>query len=216
MPQSLSAVTQPRAQHSGPRCRVFWGRRLWSLVSLRLWSVVPVCLLLLLAPALTAAQDRNSLPPTLQAMLRPDNPMVGRVGATEIRWNDVIYSARRLPSEQQSQVAPLFQILLARLVDRQLLADAARVKGYANRADVREAVRRFEEDLMRDAYVGDYLAGNVQPDAVEARVQALSNGNRAEDARRRQEVRTEMSRLALDRLLNQLRQQTKVTLYPPR
>ncbi len=181
-----------------------------------LWMGLLLCFLLLvpLSPALT--QEIQRLPPALQSMLRPDNPVVGRVGAKEIRWNDVIYSARRLPADQHSQVGPLFQILLARLVDRQLLADAARTQGYANRPEVREAVRRFEEDLMRDAYVGDYLARNIQSNAVEARVKALSNGNAVQDAQRRQEVRAEMSRLALDRLLSQLRQQTNIQLYPPR
>ncbi|MEQ8655150.1 MAG: hypothetical protein RIC87_21995 [Kiloniellales bacterium] len=183
--------------------------------ALLLWLGLAFTLLL---PAMAAAnaQQGSNLPPTLQAMLRPDNPVVGLVGNKEIRWNDVIYSARRLPPEQQSQVRPLFQILLARLVDRQLLADAARVQGYANKAEIRAAVRRFEEDLIRDAYVGDYLAKNVQPGAVEARVKALSNGNPVQDANNRTQVRAEMSRLALDSLLTQLRQQTKITLYPSR
>lgn len=179
-----------------------------------LW--IGLVLALLMPLSLANAQQGSNLPPVLQAMLRPDNPVVGRVGAKEIRWNDVIYSARRLPPEQQSQVTPLFQILLARLVDRQLLADAARVKGYANRPEIRAAVRRFEEDLMRDAYVGEYLTNNVNAAAVEARVKVLSNGNRAQDATNREQVRAEMSRLALDRLLTQLRQQTPITLFPPR
>lgn len=183
--------------------------------ALLLWLGLAFTLLL---PAMTAvnAQQGSNLPPTLQAMLRPDNPVVGLVGNKEIRWNDVIYSARRLPPEQQSQVRPLFQILLARLVDRQLLADAARAQGYANKAEIRAAVRRFEEDLIRDAYVGDYLAKNVQSGAVEARVKALSDGNPVQDANNRTQVKAEMSRLALDSLLTQLRQQTNITLYPPR
>ncbi len=191
-------------------CRPNQGRQRRLL----LW--IGLVLALLISAPIAEAQQSSTLPPTLQAMLRSDNPVVGRVGAKEIRWNDVIYSARHLPPEQHSQVAPLFQILLARLVDRQLLADAARQQGYANRPEVREAVRRFEDDLMRDVYVGDYLSRNVQSGAVEARVKALSNGNPVEDATKRQQVRAEMSRLALDRLLTQLRQQTNITLYPPR
>ncbi len=173
-------------------------------------------LLLVLLPGWAAAQDSLRLSPTLQALLRPENPVVGRVGATQIHWNDVIYSARNLPEEQQKQVVPLFNILLARLVDRQLLADQARAQGYAGRKDIQEAVRRYEEDLMREAYVADYIAKNVSSAAVEQRVQALSNGKPGEDAARRQQVRAEMSRLALDRLLTQLRQKANIKLYPPR
>lgn len=179
-------------------------------------SAVLVGLLLVLLPGWAAAQDSQRLSPTLQALLRPENPVVGRVGTTQIHWNDVIYSARNLPEEQQKQVVPLFNILLARLVDRQLLADQARAQGYAGRKDIKEAVRRFEEDLMREAYVADYIAKNVSSAAVEQRVQALSNGKPGEDAARRQQVRAEMSRLALDRLLTQLRQKANITLYPPR
>ncbi len=206
MPVPLSSFARPPEAGLGPT-RPGVARRVAAVI---------LPLLLALPPLAAAAQEQAALPPTLQAMLRPDNPVVGRVGNTEIRWNDVIYSARRLPADQQSQVTPLFQILLARLVDRQLLADAARREGYANRPEIREAVRRFEDDLMRDLYVGEYLAKNVSSGAVEARVKALSGGNRSQDAARRQQVRTEMSRLALDRLLAQLRQQTTISLFPPR
>ncbi|MEO1191277.1 MAG: hypothetical protein AAFY02_05940 [Pseudomonadota bacterium] len=162
----------------------------------------------------TAAQE--PLPPALQALLRTDNPVVGTVGATQIRWNDVIYSAAALPPEQQAQVGPLFSILLSRLVDRQLLSDAARQQGYAGRPEIREAVRRYEADLIRDSYVEDYLAGVVTPQAVETRVRALSDGTVRGDVQRRIEVREEMSRLALDRLLAQLREGTPIQIYPTR
>ncbi|GAB5467755.1 MAG: hypothetical protein Kilf2KO_07850 [Rhodospirillales bacterium] len=181
-----------------------------SLRAIALAAAVSLC-----APSL-AAQEASRLPPSLQPLLRSDNPVVGLVGSSEIRWNDVIRSASRLPQEQQAQVMPLFPILLARLVDRQLLADAARQLGYARRPEVREALRDYENDLIRDAYVEDYLTGQVTAQALEARVQALSDGNRATDARNRRALRDELSRLALDRLLTQLRERTAVRLYPPR
>ncbi len=178
--------------------------------------IMALAILLGLAVPLAGAQERTRLSPVLQSMLRADNPVVGRVGRTEIRWNEVIRSASRLPSEQQAQVEILFPILLARLVDRQLLSDAARTRGYSAKPEIREAVRRFEEDLIREAYVGDYLAGEIRASEVEARVKALSDGNVSADIGRRQKIREEMSRLALDRLLAQLRQQTNIQLYPSR
>ncbi len=173
-------------------------------------------LLVLLTAVPAAAQDLTRLSPTLTAMLRDDNPVVGLVGRTEIRWNEVIRSAALLPPEQHAQVSALFPILLARLVDRQLLADAARARGYSAKPEIREAIRRFEQDLIREAYVGDYLAGAIKPAEVEARVKALSDGNVSADIARRREIREEMSRLALDRLLAELRQQTNIQLYPSR
>jgi len=161
-----------------------------------------------------AAASEPQLPPVLKAMLRPENPVVAIVGGQQIRWNDVIRSAANLPPAQQAQAKPLFPILLARLVDRQLLADAGRAKGYALKPEIKDAVRRYEEDLVREAYVADYLAGAVTSRAVEDRVNALADGNRTKDPALRRHVREEMSRLALDRLLAQLRSQTEIRLFP--
>jgi len=118
-------------------------------------------------------------------LLRSGNPTVGRAGTSEIRWNGAILPAHRLPPGQHAQVEILFQILPTCLVDRQLLADAARTEGFAARPEIHEEVRRFEEDSIREAYVEDFLACNVSSAAAEARVKALPDGNGREDRKRR-------------------------------
>lgn len=187
-------------------------RRRLPTAALALALAAALLLGLCLAPAGRAQQP---LSPALQAMLKPEDPVVALVGGREIRWNEVVRSAAALPEEQQAQIRFLFPILLNRLVDRQLLADAARARGYDRQEAVRQAVRRYEEDLIRDAYVADYLSKEVTAQAVEQRLRVLSDGQ-GKDAALRRQLREEMSRLAMDRLLTQLRQAATIRLYPQR
>jgi len=114
------------------------------------------------------------LPQPLRAALRDDNPVVAEVDGVPIRWNAVVRSAASLPPEYLAAFDQVFPVLLARMVDRQLLANEARRRGYAKEAEIAEAVRQYEDELIRRRLVEDYLAEEVTEAEIAVRVDALS------------------------------------------
>lgn len=101
------------------------------------------------------------------------NPVVATVNGEEIRWAEVIESAEDLPLENEDQVESLFPALLDRLVDLKLLTAAARAEDLASDERIRAQVRRYEENLIRERYLRDYLEQTVDERSLRERYDIL-------------------------------------------
>lgn len=148
-----------------------------------------LCLLLGLAAAqpllgpLAAPAMAQPVPEPLRKSLRADNPVVARVDGAEIRWNDVILSARDLPPDYQARVQEFFPILLGRMIDLQLIANQARAEGVNARPDFQERLRQLENQLLQEFYLADVVNGAVSEAEVQKRVEVMTAGNEREEVR---------------------------------
>ena len=101
------------------------------------------------------------------------NPVVATIDGQEIRWAEVIGSAEDLSLETEDQVEALFPALLDRLVDLKLVAGAARGAGLDQDETIQAQVRRYEENLIRERYVQDYLETVVDETNLRERYDVL-------------------------------------------
>ena len=109
----------------------------------------------------------QTLGSAMQEMVRR-NPVVAVVEGDEIRWRDVVESARDLPAEYQTRIESIFPALLDRLIDLKLLAKAGREEDLDEKEELQRRIRAYEDVLVRDAYV----AANIAPKVLEAEVKA--------------------------------------------
>ncbi len=100
------------------------------------------------------------------------NPVLATVNGQEIRWADIVESARDLPEEYRSQIETIFPALLQRLIDMRLIVWAGREAGLAEDAEVRRRVRRFEDRVISDVYVRREVADKVTTPVLRARYDA--------------------------------------------
>jgi len=139
---------------------------------------------LLLAPLLAVSPaTAQGLPEPLRKSLRDDNPVVAVVNGTEIYWNDVVLSALDLPAEYQQQVQSLFPALLGRMIDMQLIADQARAEGVDETAAFKARLRRAENELLREAYLTEFLGAKVSEEEIRKRVEVMTLGGQREEVR---------------------------------
>lgn len=109
-----------------------------------------------------------------------ENPVVARVNGHEIRWAEVVGSADDLPERYRAQIEAVFPVLLDRLVDLRLLADAARAEGLADDAGLRRRIVAFEDRVLSSALLERHLAATVTTAALRARYDALVAARRGD------------------------------------
>lgn len=127
----------------------------------------------------------QSLSPELEAALREDNPVAAVVDGWPIYWNDVVRSAASLPPEYHQAIDLLFPALLSRLVDLRLLAEEARTQGYAEKEDLKRQIELAEDKVVREALVADLVAGAIDEQAVQDRVELLQASGPREEVQAR-------------------------------
>ncbi|WP_282604194.1 peptidylprolyl isomerase [Pelagibius sp. Alg239-R121] len=120
----------------------------------------------------------QTLGSAMQEMIRR-NPVVAVVEGEEIRWKDVLESARDLPPEYRRQIESIFPALLDRLIDLKLLANAGRDGGLDEDEDLQRRVKAYEDILVRDAYVARNIASKIPEADVRTRYFAVLRANAA-------------------------------------
>lgn len=85
--------------------------------------------------------------------LNARNPVAARVNGREIRWRDVLNSSGDLAIATEDEARALFPVLLERVIDRELLAAAARRDGLAADGQVKDKVSRFEDEVLSRLYL---------------------------------------------------------------
>ena len=105
-----------------------------------------------------------------------DDPLLARVNGEEIRWTDIVESARGLPEQYRSQIEVIFPALLERLIDVRLIAWAGREAGLAEDEAVRRQVAEFEDRLISKIFIRREVADRITRAMVRARYDAYAAG----------------------------------------
>lgn len=108
------------------------------------------------------------------------NPVVAVVNGEEIRFDEVMESARQLPPQYLQQLDAVFPTLVERVVDMTLIAQAAEREGLADDAEVERRLEEMRQDIMREVYlqrqVEAYATEERLREAYEAHVEANPPG----------------------------------------
>ncbi|MCH8002352.1 MAG: peptidylprolyl isomerase [Proteobacteria bacterium] len=105
-----------------------------------------------------------------------EDPLLARVNGEEIRWTDIVESARGLPEQYRSQIEVIFPALLERLIDVRLIAWAGRQAGLAEDEAVRRQVAEFEDRLISEIFIRREVADRITRAMVRARYDAYAAG----------------------------------------
>ena len=131
-----------------------------------------------LAGGALMAADRPAASPTPGAPtpspLPAGNTIVARVGGIELHLSDVEAAQQNLPP--QAQKLPLQQIypmLLSRMVDGMLVAEAGRKDHLDQDPDVQRRLKRYEDRLIQEAYLNRVVKGAETEDRLKARYQTF-------------------------------------------
>jgi peptidyl-prolyl cis-trans isomerase C len=103
------------------------------------------------------------------AFAQSDDPLVATVNGKEIRRSEVLEAARSLPPQYQSQIEQLFPMLVDRMVDFQLLSEAAGAAGLAQDEEVKRRVAELQDDVMREVYIQRQIEEQVDDAALRKR-----------------------------------------------
>ncbi|MDX1710874.1 MAG: peptidylprolyl isomerase [Rhodovibrionaceae bacterium] len=98
-----------------------------------------------------------------------EDPVVARVNGEEIRRSDVMETAQSLPQQYQAQIDIIFPVLVDRLIDLRLIADAAEKAIPDSDPEVQERLEELKREVMRDVFLERYIDESVdQKDLREA------------------------------------------------
>ena len=138
-----------------------------TLVSARLASAVLGLSLLSMSAGNVLAQDAD--------------PVVAKVNGTEILRSDVIASANNLPPQMRAQAEDLVPVLLERLIDIQLITEAAAADGLADDGEVVERMAELKREIMRQVYLERLIEQEVTDERLQERYEGFISENPPED-----------------------------------
>ena len=103
----------------------------------------------------------------VMAQEEPD-PVVAKVNGKEILRSEVLASAANLPPQMRAQAEQLLPVLLERLVDIQLITEAATAEGLEDDEAVVERMAEMKKEIMRQVY----LERLIEQEATDEKLQA--------------------------------------------
>jgi peptidyl-prolyl cis-trans isomerase C len=123
-----------------------------------------------------AAPQPGSVPPVPAAApasaLPPANTVVARIDGVELHLADVEAAQQSLPPQAQKlPLAQIYPILLDRLVDGTLIAEAGRKQHLDRDPAVQARAKLFEDRLIQQAYVEQVIKAAESEDQLKARYQ---------------------------------------------
>jgi len=140
--------------------------RLWLSLALGL-----VCAAGLAAGHAVMAADQPAAPPAASP-LPPPNTVVARIDGTELHLSDVEAAQQSLPPQAQKlPLAQVYPLLLDRLVDGALIAEAGRKQHLNRDPAVQARLKLFEDRLIQQAYVEQVIKAAESEDRLKARYQ---------------------------------------------
>lgn len=105
-------------------------------------------------PGVTAAQEGDDAASNAE---NEANPVVAVVNGEEIRYQDVIESARQLPAQYQQQLDRIFPALVDRLVDMKLVGSAAQDADLEDSEAVQERMVELRDQVVREVYLQNHV-----------------------------------------------------------
>jgi peptidyl-prolyl cis-trans isomerase C len=107
--------------------------------------------------------------PATKASLPPGNTVVARVNGVELSLADVEAAQKGLPPQAQKMpLAEIYPMLLARMIDGMLIADAARKEHLDQSPEVQRRLKLFKNRLIQEAYLEQLLKSAETEDALKA------------------------------------------------
>ena len=124
------------------------------------------------------AADRPAPPQSTGAAtsspLPPGNTVVARVDGAELRLSDVETAQQNLPPQAQKlPLDQIYPILLDRLVDGALIAEAGRKDHLDQDPDLQRRLKRYEDRLVQEAYLNRAIKNAETEDRLKARYQTF-------------------------------------------
>jgi len=124
-------------------------------------------------PAL--AQTAPAAPANAGAMPDPATVTVARVGDDTISLADLIAMREDLPPQyRQVPLQMIYPALLERAIDGRLIANAARKANLSERGDVKQRIRRAEDQVLSQVYLSESIAAQVTEEALKQRYEKAS------------------------------------------
>lgn len=106
---------------------------------------------------------------TAGAAAAQDDPVVAKVGDTEFHRSDLEQSYKELPEQfRQMPVEAIYDPLLDRLIDGQLLLEAAEAEKLATDPDVEAAIARARADVLRQTLIERAVTAATDEAALKA------------------------------------------------
>jgi peptidyl-prolyl cis-trans isomerase C len=118
---------------------------------------------LLCSPVILSAQEATP----------EDDPVVATVNGKSIHRSKVMQAALSLPPQAQAQLDQIFPILVERMVDFELLTDAATEAGMATDEEVLRRIAELTEGVMREVYLTREVTAGVTEAALRERYDAM-------------------------------------------
>lgn len=111
------------------------------------------------APSLAQQSGANMKP--------ADNPIVARVGGSEIRQSDVVVAYSRLPNQyRQVPINVIFSQIVQQLVDGELLAVAGRADDLDKDPQVLKQIAEFEKVAIQQVYITQLIANGISEEEL--------------------------------------------------
>ncbi len=124
------------------------------------------------APAPAAALPAPMPAPPPAPALPPASTVVARVNGAEVHLADVEAAQQSLPAQlQKLPLQQIYPILLDRLVDGELVAQAGRKEHLDQDPAVQRRLHLYEDHLIQQAYVEQLIKTAVTEDSLKARYQ---------------------------------------------
>jgi hypothetical protein len=106
-----------------------------------------------------------------------DDPVVATVNGKAIHKSKVMQAALRLPPQAQAQLDQIFPILVERMVDFELLTNAATEAGMAKDEEVLSRIAELTEGVMREVYLTREVEAGVTEAALRERYDATARSS---------------------------------------
>lgn len=121
------------------------------------------------APTTPAPATPAAAPAPAAGGLPTGNPVVARVDGVELHLADVVAAQQSLPAEaQKAPLAQIYPILLDRMVDGMLLADAGRKEHLDQSPQVQHRLKLLQDRVIQQAYLEELLKGAESDDQLKA------------------------------------------------
>jgi len=110
---------------------------------------------------------------SLAQMDEAEDPVVARVNGAPVFRSELIESAAALPAAYQANLASVLPLLLDRLINLKLVADAGRAQGLADDEQVRRHVASAEGQAIGRVYLDGVLSEKVTDEAMRERYEEM-------------------------------------------
>jgi peptidyl-prolyl cis-trans isomerase C len=131
------------------------------------------------------------------------NPVVAVVNGEEIRYDEVVESARQLPPQYQQQFQRIFPALLDRMVDMELLGKAALDSDVEQTDAFEERMADLREQVAREVWLNQKIDDYMTEERLRAAYETYKENNPPQQQVKASHILVEEKELAQD-LIKQL------------